>query len=342
VDSSLEASSVSKPATSQDFATEGSAGLPESTLLEQGLPDIEQPEIKAGQTTHFIGDFIQPIGTTQFFNNLHFDLALSTGWISNTGFEIQYKYSTGEDPYLWGKGGSGQIDPSSWSFIISGFSSSRFVDDEGCSTCPRGYLGPNTHISGALAGPMDFSQTGSGSLSPDYVSTNGYTVFSFLQSSYLLDGDLNRKSVVEISGVFDLSSVTAASVLDNKFELTMDLNNGDIKSGVISIIYADSSNQEYDYHIGGGVGSVVGDAFSVSFSDGRYSPPSAPSMTLSSVSLNGHFDSSSPNLGAQVLPGPGNQLNIVYPGVPPTPPNSLPTAVPIQGGQIIPSGSNLN
>jgi hypothetical protein len=292
------------------------------------------PNVMTGATAHFIGSFAPPLGNTPFFNTLRFDLDLTTGRISNAGFEFEYKDSGGINPDLWADGGSGQVNPSSWSLFISGFSQSGFHDDWS-PTSAVGYLGPNTHISGSLGGPMDFSQTGSGDLYPEYVSTNGYTVSSLL-SSYSFAGDLNRKSVVEVEGTFDISSAVAASVLENKFELTLDLNNGDIRTGVINIIYLDSSSVEHDYHIGGGSGVVTNDAFHVTFTDGRYYPAA---ITLTSATLDGHFDSSSPNIGTLLPPGPGNQLNIVY-GSPP-PANNLGTVVPIHEGQVIPSGGDL-
>ncbi|MDR2140268.1 MAG: FecR family protein [Deltaproteobacteria bacterium] len=341
VASPLEASSVSEPPISQNFGAEGVTNMPESPLLEEGLPDTNQglPDtnidtplpVVTGQA-HFIGGFT--LSGAPYSNTLRFDLDLATGAISNAGFLIEYKNALGNFPRVYAGGGSGQVNPSSWSFVISGFTMTNFEDDKYCLTCSYGSLGPNTSISGSFGGPMNFGQTGSGSFNPEYVFSSGSSV-SYLATAYNFAGDLNHNPVVRVHGDFNLASVTPISTIDNTFDLALNLNNGQILTGMVAIKYLDVISAEHSYLLGGGSGSVTGDAFQVSFSEGSYQPPSGVSIALTGSTLNGHFDSSSPEVDTNVLSGPGSQLNIVY-GTPPVSPNSLPTTTPINAGRIHP------
>jgi hypothetical protein len=336
VESPLETSSFSEPVASQDFAAEGSGEVPESPLLEQRWPDtnIEQPPLPLTGQAHFIGDFT--FSDTPIQNRIHFDLDLATGVISNAGFDIEYIDYMGTNPQLWGYGGSGQVDPSSWSFSISGFSQSGF--DDNCPTCAVGNLGSNTSVSGTFGGPMNFGQTGSGVLSPDYVPTNGYPVSNLL-SSYNFNGNLNHRSMVKVTGEFYVTAgLPLVLVMHKKFDLSLDLNTGIIKTGEINIHYIKAPLDIYDYKFAGGSGFVSEDTFHVNFTSGRYQPPSVPPITLTDATLDGHFDSSSPEIGTRVLSGPGNQLSFVYGSTPPA--NSLATTLPISEGQVVDPASD--
>jgi hypothetical protein len=75
---------------------DSSGVLPDSSLLDQGLPNIQNPYVPhSGQTAYYHGFFTLPTSTNTIFNKLVFDLDLGDGRITHAGFDIEYESTYG-------------------------------------------------------------------------------------------------------------------------------------------------------------------------------------------------------------------------------------------------------
>jgi hypothetical protein len=128
---SAEGSNLGGGASSGLASQSGSGGvLPDSTLLDQGLPDIKysypSSSMHSGPIAHFIRDFALSASPSDiYFNDLAFDLDLGNGRISNAGFYVNYlgppnaSYIMGAEYAIVGRSGSGYLDVNTLHFDIT-------------------------------------------------------------------------------------------------------------------------------------------------------------------------------------------------------------------------------
>jgi hypothetical protein len=337
IDGNLSATD-SDPGRGQTLTSSDSELSPDSTLVDQGLPTLTPPHVGSSDPIgHVIGTFSLPSMNT-IYNNFIFDLNLNTGAITNGAFFVDYQNMSAVYVSLGGKGGTGSLDLNTLVFNIYGFTVgfggaplSEFDDNMNSSTVAKGHLGPNTLMAGNFGGPINFGQTMSGTLAPEYVSDNMYSSTSNLESTYSLGGSLKQLPLVFVDGEFNFGGIPNLGVNQNYYEFILDLNNNLINDAVVRINYDGTSTFTYDFNLYGGTGSVTGNSFSISGLNGHLeTSPGGACSTACSITgaMNGQFNTATPNVGSSVVPASGS---FTYS---PTPAASALTSAPILNGQV--------
>ncbi|MDR1085367.1 MAG: FecR family protein [Deltaproteobacteria bacterium] len=317
-------------AASETGAASGTGGLPNSSLLAQGLPDIVKPVSSgSGPKPGFVVSFLAPPGSSFIDRNyVKFDLDLGTGHITNASFALAYArpHSTFGEAYttMTATGGSGRLDPATLNFLISDFDSSSGSEFwENYTYGAYGYLGSGTTLSGSLSGPVNYGQAVSGALTPDYFY---YSMPSGtdMPSSLPFSGLLEQKPMVHVLGTFSIPNVLTA--ISNSFEFSLNLNTGRITDPFIVLDYTDTSSRDIIIYLYDGTGQLTNGAFAVDTTKGSiagYYGYKNPQGRLS-----GTFNSSDPAAGTLV--NAGGALNLSAGAAP----AYIPASVPIAGGQI--------
>jgi hypothetical protein len=330
---------------SSGLASQGGSGgiLPDSTLLDQGLPDIDSniphSSTHSGPIAHFIGSFAYgPSVSTAYFNKMVFDIDLSSGQIFDAAFDIEYftvpyaSYSSGAQHQITANGGTGYVSMSSLGFNISNFTSSYFHEDDSMSAA-YGTLGAGTTMSGSFMGPVNFGGIGQGSLTPQYDIASGtnYGLPTYVNFS----GSLETQPLVDVTGRFLIP--TGATESYNTFEFALNLNTGQIFDGYADIGYYDTSSNQVRVFLQHGSGSISsGNLFGLGFSSGTavLTPYSLSSVIVTaSGTMSGSFDRA-PEVGARVVPG--GTVSLSYgPG---TLPGFEPSALTVADGVLTKAG----
>ncbi|MDR0548835.1 MAG: hypothetical protein LBI10_05420 [Deltaproteobacteria bacterium] len=309
---------------------------PQSTLLDEGLPDIIPPNAPAAsQIGHGIGSFNLPGAIDINFNKFAFDLDFATGRITNAGFDIEYTRNT--SPYGLvttflgiNPAGSGYLNINTLNFSISNFGmlQNEYIEADGISGSSKGYFGSATTFTGSFLAPLNFGVSVSGQLTPDYVQTNGNNQTTMPVYYDTLTGVLREKPLYEISG--HLAAVSNVdTLLESDFFMALDPYDGRIFDGSASYTFDDSSANDFRISLKGASGMLTNTNFLVNFSRG-FAESSAHVYSSSATGvLQGTLSSSAPVAGTQVTSG---SLTVSYGSTPPT---GFPiTPIPIQNGQV--------
>jgi hypothetical protein len=269
------------------------------------------------------------------YNNFVFALNLNTGAITNGAFGIEYQNMSSIYVDLLGKDGTGNLDLTTLTFNIYGFSTaSEFEDNRDSVAAARGHLGPNTLMTGSFGGPINFGQTMSATLTPEYIIDNAYSTTTNLATSYPLSGDLKQLPLVVVDGHFNFGGIVNSGVHNNSYQFVLDLNNNLINDAFVHINYTGASTFTYDFELSGGTGSLTGSSFSISGLNGKLATfsggvPGGACSTACSITgtLGGQFNSATPGVGSIVVPGSGNFAPS------PSAATSALTSAPIENGQ---------
>ncbi|MDR0549141.1 MAG: FecR domain-containing protein [Deltaproteobacteria bacterium] len=306
---------------------------PQSTLLDEGLPDIIPPNVPAAsQIGHVIGSFNLPGATEIVFNTYVFDLDFATGSIIKAGFDIEYKRTTSFGPVSTDlstmASGSGYLNLNTLNFYISNFgmANSHYSEADGVATSSEGYLGSATTFTGSFLAPLNFNVSVSGRLTPEYVPTNGFNQTT-MPVYYDATGILRAKPLLDVYGDFAAVSNLAVSV-NNWFDFALDANDGRIYDGELRYLFYDNSSNDFNIHLRGASGQLNSNNFNVTFSRGDAESFSNTYNNTATGVLQGTLSSSAPAPGVQVTSG---SLVVTYGATPPT---GFPNTIPIQNGQV--------
>jgi hypothetical protein len=221
--------------------------------------------------------------------------------------------------------GTGYLNPSNLHFQISGFEfDGDFVEDANTPTSATGNLGPNTVLTGSFMGPADFGVSGTGQLIPEYDIASGtnYGLPAYID----FYGGLETRPLLEVEGHFDFGfPVNAVSY--SYFGFVVNMNSNMIYDAGLSVGFQEASSNEAFINFVKGSGTLSGNTFNVSFPSSMqtYIVSGTPNSTPATATFSGTFDSASPDIGSQVVPGSGG-LSITYGS---TPPPGAPTGVGI-------------
>jgi hypothetical protein len=299
---------------------------PQSTLLEEGLPDMIPLNVPAASRHGYvIGTFALPAALSTVFNKFIFDLNLDTGQISKSGFEMEYERSAFGTSYtgMWATGGTGSLDLNTLNFTISNFTSSYYIEADFQS---EGTLGSGTTFIGSLSGPLDFTATANGQLTLDYVYDSSSFAQTTLPSNYnTLTGLLKDKPFYYIDGHF--AAFSGATTYEADYGMAWNLNTGVLDDVRATYSFSVGANSG-DIYLDGGVGSLSGSNFNVLFSNGHADSATVTYTSTITGVLQGNLASANPVVGTQVS---GGGLTVSY-GTPP--PSFFPTTIPILDGQV--------
>ncbi|MDR1870439.1 MAG: FecR domain-containing protein [Deltaproteobacteria bacterium] len=307
---------------------------PQSTLLDEGLPDIQAPPSVTGPNmAYVIGEFnmlalfVNP--SDVYFNKFVFDLDLDSGAITWAGFDVSY-LKLGRRTSFWSGGGTGQLNLNTLAFHIGNFDplASEYEEDSLVTTMSKGYLNSGTVMYGTFTSPLNFVSTSTGGqVDLAYTTTNGVTP-TVMPASVSFAGLLREKPLLDVEGSFSLPT-GVGPVSQNMFSFALNANNGIISDGEAKI----------DYNVGGnflrleleqGTGALTSSSFSVSFPAGLATwGPTPGSTAINTPSLNGGLSSSDPVAGDHVT---GGSLSFTYAS---SVPSFMPNApIPIDSGDV--------
>ncbi|MDR2141021.1 MAG: FecR family protein [Deltaproteobacteria bacterium] len=324
---------------------------PESTLLDQGLPDIhldqglsdiKMPYSPSEDNRHgtVIGSFSLPGATEIDANMFVFDLDFGTGAITNAGFNVIYThphsvYTTASTDF-GATGGTGSLNLATLHFTISNFGSSHSEYSENMRdpSASQGHLGDGTVMSGSFASPLDFSGSLSGQLTPVYIPDMGYSApTSEMPLALNFAGSLHEKPLYTIEGHFTPPGSTL-TVSDNWYFFSLNVNDGSISDGDMGMNYQDASG-DVRVFLRGGSGSMTSSSFNVNFPRGEAESVSASYFGTATGTLNGvtQHDLDHTVVGTQVT---GGSVSISYSGAPPA---YMPTTLTIDDGEVIKAGA---
>jgi hypothetical protein len=331
VESSL-GGSLGSGADSFGVQDDSSGVLPESSLLDQGLPDIVNPHPGShANTAFFIGNLMPVSYNYLVINILYFELDLDNGHISKALFDLEYNrnhlmYGTANTS-MSGWGGSGSVDPSTLQFSIGSFSGDagyRDWHEASNALSAYGTFGSGTTIFGSFAGPASYGQSASGILTFDYVVDASSPSIIDMPGSISFSGMLEHNPLVAVTGTFDIPNLSTQ--YESRYDFIINLNSGAITGVDLSLDYVDTSSNLINLKLYDGSGSVDssgGFTFSAArgYVDGSYSY-STPSGTMA-----GSFAEHVPVPGVQVS---GGVLNI---NAGPSP-AFIPTSYSIHDGHV--------
>jgi hypothetical protein len=337
----VDAAGESDGLTSQRIAPSKSstALTPDSTLLDEGLPDIDakfddshSSGSGSGSTPvgkgHLLGSFVLPGGAADYANAFSFDLNLATGQITNALFYVEYDAPLGLSSSvrtISADKGAGYVDPSSYSFTVSGFSG-KFEEDSENNSLAYGDLGASTTLAGSFLASPDFGASANGSLFLNYAPDASSPAITDMPSSLVFMGSVKEKPFYDVRGSF---VITAGTETHNSFSFGLNPNDGSIFGGTVDINYDDpltGVSTEIDLEVG--TGSLSGSSFSVSFAKGKAYYSGNPVTTSLTGALGGAFSAANPTLGDEIVPS-GSQLTLNY-GVS----TSLPTSFAVLQGAV--------
>jgi hypothetical protein len=296
----------------------------DSTLLDEGLPDIVAPSFVMPPDPRsgiVIGEFVLPYATLTFWNYFIFDLDFDTGQISNAKFSAGYMRPW--QNLLAGSQGTGLLNLNTLNFSIQNFSSTSF--SENGTSGARGTLGPNTAINGSFASPLNFGVTANGQLDLEYIldpfSPSIYDLPNYLSFS----GAIGQKPFYVVSGTFDLTPYDASFLYtENNFKFTLNPFNGTIFDGegrIRFMLGSDDSRVTLDY----GVGTITSTSFSIDFHN-SWAYFNLVNQGLLTANLSGSFSSPDFEVGNSISSG-----NLVLTFSSPT---SMRSSFPVLSGQI--------
>ncbi|MDR1872609.1 MAG: FecR domain-containing protein [Deltaproteobacteria bacterium] len=307
---------------------------PQSTLLDEGLPDIQAPTVIAPQLAYVIGTFdLTPLivnPSDVLFNKFIFDLDLSTGEIPWAGFDISY-YNGARQTEFWSGGGRGHLNLNTLAFNIGNFDpvESEYFENTAAAGFSEGYLNSGTVMYGSLTGPLNLgSSTATGQVDLAYTSTNSITPSVMPTSVTILTGLLDEKPLYGVEGHLT-PPVGVSTVYGNWFEFTLNGNNGIISDADMYLDYNDSSMNFVQLKLERGSGSVSSGTFTVNFPSGIAQSTSTAYSAALTGNMAGSFSSDPAVHGTQVT---GGSLSLSYGS---TPPAFFPTSpIAIDDGQV--------
>jgi hypothetical protein len=341
VDAAADGSSVAAQRITP--ATASTALNPDSTLLDEGLPDVSKPDFGPSSSSgggiigHVIGAFDLPLATTVYNNKFGFDLDMSTGEITKAGFDVEYDapHSTfgSSERYVSAILGTGSLNMNSLSFTISNFLAPKFREDATLNPAAAfGVLGPSATMSGSFLAPIDFNVSVSATLSPDYEVDPSSSPITDMPSIYSLQGSIKEKPLLDINGEFVIPGATA--IYDNRFDFCLDSNDGRIFDPYVGIDYIDALGQSVHIDLQRGDGSLSGSSFSVTLLTGKAYYNGSP-VAVSSGSFSGALNTANPEEGSLVVPSQSSGLTVVYGAS-----TSLPTSFSVDHGDVKQAGTN--
>jgi hypothetical protein len=311
---------------------------PQSTLLDEGLPDIIPQNVPTeNRSGHVIGSFNLPGAIDVDYNKYNFDLDFATGRITKAGFEIKYTrnitpfglVSTGLGIHA---SGSGYMNLNTLSFSISNFAMSYnyYFEADNVMGSSDGSLGSATTFTGSFLAPLNFGVSVSGQLTPEYVQSNFINQTTMPVYYDTLTGALREKPLYDIIGEYSaVSNLNTLMIHSLHYSFVLDANDGRIFDGETYIFFVDYSFNDIDINLVGGSGQLTSTNFVVNFPRGdAYSSSLMWSDSATGV-LQGSLSSSAPVAGDQVTSG---SLTVSYGSPPPT---AFPTTpISIQNGQV--------
>ncbi|MDR2142371.1 MAG: FecR family protein [Deltaproteobacteria bacterium] len=316
---------------------------PESTLLDQGLPDLQPPQSPSADNRYgwVIGFFNLPGATVVDSNKLIFELDFATGNIINAGFDVSYLhphsvYGTAKTE-LGASDGSGKLNLRNLHFSISNFASyhNSYYENSLIGTASEGTLAASTVMSGSFASPLNFDASLNGQVAPVYVPNLGSPApTSDMPLALNFVGSLNEKAFYDVQGHFFLP---ASSVNENWYYFSLDINDGRIFDADAGINFLDSASNSVQIDLEGGYGQMTSSNFNVHFPRGEASGSGGSPFSSSSVTanMNGamNHDRDHTGIGTQVTSG---NIAISYGSPAPT---YMPTTLNIEDGEVTRAGA---
>jgi hypothetical protein len=338
----VDAAGESDGLTSQRIAPSKSstALTPDSSLLDEGLPDIDNKfddshssSASPGNLMAYVyGQFSLPTATSILFNQFTFDLDLSNGHITKAFFDVEYlrPHSTfgTANTFIGARGGSGSLNLSTLQYSIGDFNlDAEYAEDFDNLYMSFGQLGPGTTVQGSFLSPVAVGASLNGQVnldySPDPLSGAVYDMPSYLALSY---ASLQDKPHFMVTGSF--ADASSSIMIDNSFNFSINANDGTIVASNVDYQYYDSSNQHVIIKFEKGSGALSGSSFSVHYPEGWAQIGVSTVGGAMTADLNGALASATLGEGVQVAPT--GQLNVNY-----ATPTSLPTSLNIAAGEVI-------